>query len=61
MRFSDPEAGWRKVPDMNKQMDGKLEVQPKAVFHINKDANSVTISEDSQSFAIGPKLVYMLS
>lgn len=58
LRFIDPEAGWRKIPDMNRLEADKTEVNPDTVFHINKEAGTVTLSGD---IPVGPKLVYMLS
>jgi leucyl-tRNA synthetase len=61
LRFVDPESGWRKIPDMNSPTEGKTEVKADAVFHINQEAGTVTLSESNSAISIGPKLVYMLS
>ncbi|XP_005104027.1 leucine--tRNA ligase, cytoplasmic [Aplysia californica] len=61
LRYVDPEAGSRKIPDMNRPEDSKTELKADAVFHINKEAGTVTVSENGSSIPLGPKLVYMLS
>ena len=61
MRFEDPEAGWRKIPDMTRPEEGKVQVGSAAVFHVDTEASTVTLQEGGARMPVGPKMVYMMS
>ncbi|RUS86732.1 hypothetical protein EGW08_005522 [Elysia chlorotica] len=61
LRYDDPEAGWRKIPDMDNIMSGKLEVAPTQVFHVDVAAGKVSISVNSSKVDVGTRMVYMVN
>ena len=61
LRFLEPEVGWRKIPDMNRPEEGKVEVKGDSTFHIDTESGAVTVTEGSTKLPVGPKMVYMLS
>ncbi|KAK0056665.1 leucine--tRNA ligase cytoplasmic [Biomphalaria pfeifferi] len=60
-RYLDAETGWRKIPDMSRMLEGKVNVDQSSVFHIDSKSNTVTVSENGSKIPIGPKLVYLIN
>ena len=60
LRYEDPEAGWRKMPDIDKIMDGKLVVEAGQTFHVDPAAGKVSLSVNGSTVDIGLRMLYMV-
>ena len=60
LRYEDPEADWRKIPDMTKIMDGKVEIEPNQAFHVDTAAGKVSIFVKGSNVDVGTRMLYML-
>lgn len=61
LRFEDAESGWTKIPDLNKILDGKVEISASSIFHVDHTSQSVFLSENGSKIPVGPKMVYIVS
>ncbi|KAK3795415.1 hypothetical protein RRG08_031762 [Elysia crispata] len=61
LRYEDPESGWRKIPDMTKIMDGKVEIEPDQTFHVDTATGKVSISVQGSKMDVGTRMLYLLS
>lgn len=60
LRYEDPEAGWRKIPDADKIMEGKFEVAAGQVFHVDVAAGKVALSVNGSKVDVGTRMLYMV-
>ncbi|GFS17470.1 leucine--tRNA ligase [Elysia marginata] len=60
LRYEDPEAGWRKIPDVERIMDGKLEVAADQVFHVHVVEGKVALSVNSSKVDVGTRMLYVV-
>lgn len=58
-RFEDPRVGPRKIPVLDRVLEGKVAIPEDAIFHIDSANNSVTLSENGHSgIELGSRLIY---
>nr|KAG5701780.1 hypothetical protein BaRGS_000770 [Batillaria attramentaria] len=60
LRYKDPEAGWRSIPQLDGAGDDKVDVSASAVFRIDTAANTVTLEEKGTKTPLGRQIVYVV-
>ncbi|XP_076359544.1 leucyl-tRNA synthetase isoform X1 [Tachypleus tridentatus] len=61
MRYENTSLGPRTIPVLSRPNEGKIEVSPSAIFHLEDESKTVQLKENGKMFEIGQKMVYYVS
>ena len=61
LRYKEPEAGWRSIPELNGAGDDKVAVSSSSLFHIDTATATVTLEEKGVKVALGRQVVYVVA
>ena len=57
-RHEDPILGPRKIPTLEKPLDGKFEISSDQIFRIDLDKNEVFLESSNGKIALGENLIF---